>query len=529
VAQLPYFVFSPNSLLSVIGLMRGPDTTRPTPKDDWREATVDLIIPAFNEKENIVRCLESVRRQTLQPRRIVLVDDGSSDDTAARARAFRYVHGLPITVLRRGKSIGKTPTIKEQARALDSDVLFILDADTVLESDNYIERTVQELYQAVGIASVCGMVLPLRQRDRRAAEESPGVQSFLEAFPFFRLNARRSRWRTLATGITNLYREVLYLFLQRFVYRGQMALFGTLCNPVGCAVAYRRRYLRALFDEVEPTLGDDLTNSEDIFIGFAMVNEGYRNIQLADVRARTVEPEVQKLPKQLSLWSSAFLQSAFYFDALLKSPFKALKRRRLRRRGASGRPGGPPGAGHQEGAPQGRHDVPAPVRVGAVAYAGMGGTPPNVAFAVAANVPDVLPGPWGRRAAAGPSISFPAEERRRIREPYRQAFGSEHTKALGRPAGWMVMSAAVEKVCFPTVLLAMALVRNWEGLLVTIGAETFLTVTALVLTMKGQRLEYVLKGIAVTPIRYGLLVTEFVTIARFAADLWLTKNRRWRK
>ena len=152
---------------------------------------------------------------------------------------------------------------------------------------------------------------------------------------------RRAWLRRLASGITNSYREVLYLFLQRFVYRGQMAVFGTLCNPVGCAVAYRRVYLKELFDHVEPTLGDDLTNSEDIFIGMAMLNEGYRNIQLTDVCARTVEPEVQQLPKQVYLWSSAFLQSAFYFDALLKSPFKALKRWRLSRRPRNGSDGGP--------------------------------------------------------------------------------------------------------------------------------------------------------------------------------------------
>jgi hypothetical protein len=50
VAQLPHFVFSPNALLSVIGLMRGPEPAPPTPHRDWREATVDVVIPAFNEK-----------------------------------------------------------------------------------------------------------------------------------------------------------------------------------------------------------------------------------------------------------------------------------------------------------------------------------------------------------------------------------------------------------------------------------------------------------------------------------------------
>ena len=68
---------------------------------------------------------------------------------------------------------------------------------------------------------------------------------------------------------------MLYLFLQRFVYRGQLAFFGTTTNPVGCAVAYRRKYVRALFDYIDPILGDDLTNSEDIFIGFAMRRAGH--------------------------------------------------------------------------------------------------------------------------------------------------------------------------------------------------------------------------------------------------------------
>jgi hypothetical protein len=47
--------------------------------------------------------------------------------------------------------------------------------------------------------------------------------------------------------------------------------------------------------------------------------------------------------------------------------------------------------------------------------------------------------------------------------------------------------------------------------------------------MKGRRLEYALKAFLVTPIRYGLLAFELVTIGRFAADLWITQNRRWRK
>ena len=124
-------------------------------------------------------------------------------------------------------------------------------------------------------------------------------------------------------GVTNLYREVLYLFLQRFVYRGQMVFFGSIMNPVGCAVAYRRKYVEKLFDHFGPIFGDDLTNSEDIFIGLALLNEGYRNIQLTDVYARTVEPLCTRLPRQVYMWSSSFLQSCYYFDPLVRSPLRS--------------------------------------------------------------------------------------------------------------------------------------------------------------------------------------------------------------
>jgi hypothetical protein len=89
--------------------------------------------------------------------------------------------------------------------------------------------------------------------------------------------------------------------------------------------------------------------------------------------------------------------------------------------------------------------------------------------------------------------------------------------------------SAVEKVFFPTTLLIMAILRNWEGLALTVAIETAICLSALAITMKGQRLEYVLKGLLVTPIRYALMASELFTIGRFASDLWITKDRKWRK
>lgn len=458
-ATAPWFVLSPNALLSSIGLLRGPDKTIPTPAEDWRTAVVDVVIPAFKEEDNIIHCLASLARQTKAPRNIILVDDGGKDETVPRAREYAAAAGLNLTVFERASSIGKTPTIKRQAREFDSDVEFILDGDTFLESPDYIERCVQELYQGVGIASACGTILPMRPHDRHALAQTPEFQRWHGAPTYDDPHARRGRLHSLWWWITNTYRECLYLFLQRFVYKGQMVYFGSITNPVGCAVAYRRKYIADLFDKYEPLFGDDLTNSEDIFIGFALNNEGYRNIQLQDVQARSEEPEVQRLPRQVYLWSSSFLQSCYYFDGLMRTPFKTVQRWRKRR---------------QE-----------------------------------------------RKSGV--------ENLRKVQEQYRQPFGEKYTLQYGRPIGWALFLGAAEKIGFPTSLIIMVALRMWEPLAVTMVAEVLVSLSVLFVVARGARFRTLLKGLLITPLRYVLMVADTITIGRFAVDLWITGNRKWRK
>ena len=462
-ATAPWFVISPNTLLSMYGLLHGPDKTVPTPTEDWHRAVVDVVIPAYKEEDNIVYCLASVVRQTMKPRHVILVDDGGKDATIERAKAFAASTGLELTVIERASSIGKTPTIKRQAREFDADVEFILDGDTFLEDEKYIERCVEELFKGVGIASACGTILPMRLKDRQKMADTPAFQQYLggekHVDPYRLMGDLHLTWWAL----TNMYRECLYVFLQRFVYHGQMVLFGSITNPVGCAVAYRRKYIRDLFDKYEPLFGDDLTNSEDIFIGFALNSQGYRNIQLNDVQARSEEPEVQRLPRQIYLWSSSFLQSCYYFDDLLRGPFKSPKRlwKRLRN--------------------------------------------------------------WWTGEAKR------IAEMRKIQEAYRQPFGEDFTKRDGRPFGWVPFLSALEKISLPTVLIIMAIFRMWEPLAVTVIAEVLLSTLILAWVSPENPFKAALKSILMAPIRYLLIVQETFTILRFAADLWITGNRKWRK
>lgn len=335
------FSLSPGSLLAVAGVLRGPERREPTPAEDWRRAVVDVVIPASRHQHSIVHCLASLLSQTRPPRRVVLVDDGGSDrdHTAQIAREFAIANGMDLVVIERLWSIGRTPTIKRQARELDCDVEFILDGDTVLESPDYIERCVRELYQGVGIASVGGLRLPMRARHRRRWADSEPFRRWVGGDDYRDPYLQRGAGG-LARWIADGYRECAALFSQGFVQRGQMALLGGVAHPAGGAVAYRRRYLKDLFDRYEPHHGEDMSAVPEIFIGLALDHEGYRHVQLADLRARALEAGPEHLPRQLRENTMAFLQCCRAFDALLRTPFQQprqwWRRRQVHRQIANG-------------------------------------------------------------------------------------------------------------------------------------------------------------------------------------------------
>ena len=63
-----------------------------------RAAQVSVVVPAFNAERSLRRCIESVLGQTYPNRELIIVDDGSSDGTAAIAEAY----GERVRLVRQG-------------------------------------------------------------------------------------------------------------------------------------------------------------------------------------------------------------------------------------------------------------------------------------------------------------------------------------------------------------------------------------------------------------------------------------------
>jgi glycosyltransferase involved in cell wall biosynthesis len=90
---------------------------------------ISIIVPAYNEERYLARCLESIAAQTHKPHQVIVVDNASTDRTAAVARKFPFV-----TVVReshRGRAFAQAAGFN----AATGTVLARIDADAVLPPD----------------------------------------------------------------------------------------------------------------------------------------------------------------------------------------------------------------------------------------------------------------------------------------------------------------------------------------------------------------------------------------------------------
>ena len=95
-------------------------------------ASVSVIIPTFNGGSGLAPTIDSLDRQTLRPLEIIVVDDGSTDDTRATALRKR-AQGRVDTVICHGTRCGRSAAINAAARFATGDLLLTVDADTVFE------------------------------------------------------------------------------------------------------------------------------------------------------------------------------------------------------------------------------------------------------------------------------------------------------------------------------------------------------------------------------------------------------------
>lgn len=96
-------------------------------------AGVSILIPAYNEQENIAATVESVIRTTYRTREIIVIDDGSKDNTAQEVRAVIDAHPMENIRLVSVENGGKAKALNIGTEAAQYSIIVVLDADAVLD------------------------------------------------------------------------------------------------------------------------------------------------------------------------------------------------------------------------------------------------------------------------------------------------------------------------------------------------------------------------------------------------------------
>lgn len=254
-----------------------PDETREAgklPHNNKKMCPVTVIIPAYNEADCIADTIKSLLTQTFLPQNIIVIDDGSTDDTAKISRE------LGVTVVappeNTGSKAGAQNYVLEQ---ISTPYTLAIDADTTLEND-----AIEKLFHAMTdpeVVAACGFVVP---RHVNTVWERGRYVEYLMAFTF--------------------YKEVQEYYNKPLI-------------SSGCFSMYRTDYLQEVGGWSLRTM------AEDMDLTWTAYQLGKKVRFIADAVCYPIEPHnFHFMRKQLKRWAHGFIQNVrLHWKGILHVPF----------------------------------------------------------------------------------------------------------------------------------------------------------------------------------------------------------------
>jgi N-acetylglucosaminyl-diphospho-decaprenol L-rhamnosyltransferase len=142
---------------------------------------VSAIIVNWNGAHHLRDCLQSLHAQTVAPLQIILVDNGSTDDSAEVARKFQ-ARWFPL-----GKNVGLAPGLNQGAAIAGGDFLLFINNDMRFDP-GFVAALMEPLQQSEKIFATDGMQFNWAGTERghlaaRLAKTRPNRHSSIELVP----------------------------------------------------------------------------------------------------------------------------------------------------------------------------------------------------------------------------------------------------------------------------------------------------------------------------------------------------------
>jgi glycosyltransferase involved in cell wall biosynthesis len=205
-----------------------------------RRPSLSVVVPVRNGGGDFGRCLQRLRGSSMNDFELIVVDDGSIDDSAARATA------AGATVLRLPAPRGPAAARNLGAQAATSTLIFFLDADVAVHPET-LRRALDRFDQDPTLSALFG-----------SYDDSPA-----------------------APGVVSQYRNLLHHFVhQQGVFRDEIRPAHTFWT--GCGVIRRNVFLE--YGGFDPRLYPRPA-IEDIELGYRLTRAGHRVALARDVLA----------------------------------------------------------------------------------------------------------------------------------------------------------------------------------------------------------------------------------------------------
>ncbi|WEV64330.1 glycosyltransferase family 2 protein [Bifidobacterium sp. ESL0732] len=202
---------------------------------DSLHASVGVAIPTLNAEQSIGALIESLKRQTVKPDEILVIDSASNDQTVSEARS----HGASVTVINRA-AFNHGLTRHQAVLKLPYDYVLFLTQDAMPANDQYIEKLIKPLIQNEHIAISSGRQIP--KPDARRFEQLVREFNYPPAsFVRDRSDLSRLGIKTyFASDVCSAYPRKIYMKLGGFdeCNTNEDMLMAAKCINAGYSIAY---------------------------------------------------------------------------------------------------------------------------------------------------------------------------------------------------------------------------------------------------------------------------------------------------
>ncbi|MFC1850536.1 glycosyltransferase family 2 protein [candidate division CSSED10-310 bacterium] len=116
--------------------------------------SVSVVIPVKDSGRTLAACLQSIRESTPPPVEIIMVDDGSTDDSLQIAQAYPLVR--IIHTARQSRGVARARNLGAQAAR--GEVILFIDSDIVVQPDAF--TVIKEKFDDPAIQAIVGLLSP---------------------------------------------------------------------------------------------------------------------------------------------------------------------------------------------------------------------------------------------------------------------------------------------------------------------------------------------------------------------------------